>query len=87
MIVNKIADVINIGIIVVNVRIIAVAILMIVTKTSGIDNSINVTAIAVTNNNSIVNLSKVVINTLSFNDHCAHENWPLHSEQSTKGAQ
>ena len=87
MIVNKIADIINIGIIVVNVKIINVAMLIKVTETAGIVNSINVAAIAVIINNSIVNLSRVVINTFSFNDHCAHENWPLHNEQSTKGSQ
>ena len=87
MIVNKIADIINIGIIVVNVRIIAVAILMIVTETAGIVNSINVAALAVIINNSIVNLSRVVINTFSFNGHRGHENLPLHNEQSTKGSQ
>ena len=87
MIVDKIADIINIGTIVVNVRIIAVAILMIVTETAGIVNSINVAALAVIINNSIVNLSRVVITTFSLNDRRGHENLPLHNEQSTKGSQ
>ena len=86
MIVNKIADIINIGIIVVNVRIIAVAILMIVTETAGIVNSINVAAIGVIINNR--QYSQFVKSCHQYIlDHRGHENWPLHNEQSTKGSQ